>query len=527
MNISNHLTAGLVMAALAMLTTPHPALAAPEVEKPGSRYLQCDGLPNNMTTGESAARLLGALTLLAVFAPDPESVDISKRKFGAEGVAVCTSLIEGETKEGDPDRRIGLILGRAVHRIEAKDLDAALADVAMARGEAVAAGLMADPYYARSRGRSFDQLDAAILFRQGKAAEAQAAMLRGTDALKHSPLEFLQLRYSFALPKASDTELQYLDWGSRAGINFGGYWADRLDELGRFAEAARLRDALTDYNKATTPDKRASLWIALAAISHALAGDKAVAAERAAEARANFDARKAQGKPEDSAVQFIEAMDLYGILAAMDAGDVKSARRLFAARSEWVASSFGVVLEVNRRLRAGAAPDELIGGLAKGPEALWAQRADARRAELLAKDSDNKTLFWKIDSAISASAYEALSKTVWRTEKSTMVLKPKQLLKNESKAEVMALFNTEWPVALEAYMMHAALLARSRGHQGFVIAPIFQENSVAAGFLTGNRGAPGLPDALFNDANTVIADMSPLFPDSATLKARRAVKPKS
>jgi hypothetical protein len=70
-------------AAMAAMLVPAVAPAAEtqtETKKEeGSLYLQCDGNPNNMTAGESAARLLGAVTLLGLVAPPPESADASKR----------------------------------------------------------------------------------------------------------------------------------------------------------------------------------------------------------------------------------------------------------------------------------------------------------------------------------------------------------------------------------------------------------------------------------------------------------------
>ncbi|MFD2780089.1 hypothetical protein ACFS32_01950 [Novosphingobium pokkalii] len=48
------------------------AAKAAELEdfrKNGSWYLRCDGNPNNLTGGESFARLVGAVTLLGLLAP--------------------------------------------------------------------------------------------------------------------------------------------------------------------------------------------------------------------------------------------------------------------------------------------------------------------------------------------------------------------------------------------------------------------------------------------------------------------------
>jgi hypothetical protein len=77
-------------------------------------------------------------------------------------------------------------------------------------------------------------------------------------------------------------------------------------------------------------------------------------------------------------------------------------------------------------------------------------------------------------------------------------------------------------VALDAYSLHAALLAKKRGHQGFVIMPQAAGGYVSAAFKTGNRGEPGMAPALFNDADEVIANLSALIPDPETLKAIKA-----
>ncbi|MGF7148011.1 hypothetical protein FHS96_001620 [Sphingomonas zeicaulis] len=178
-------------AAFALLAAAAPSIGSAgvlptnsqvEAEKSGSRYVQCDGYPNNMTAGESAARLLGAVTLLALFAPPPESADTSKRKFGVDGVAVCTGLLEGETGEGHRARRMGLILARAAHHIEAKNYDAGLADVAMARrggGRRVDGGSLLGAV-ARPQLRS-DRGGGAVPQGQGRRSTGDPATA-GTDA---------------------------------------------------------------------------------------------------------------------------------------------------------------------------------------------------------------------------------------------------------------------------------------------------------------------------------------------------------
>ncbi|MET0310333.1 MAG: hypothetical protein ABW023_16630 [Sphingomonas sp.] len=513
------------LALVSLASTPARAAgsATGAEDKPGSLYLQCDGQPNNMTTGESAARLLGAVTLLGLFAPRVEAADASKRKFGAEGVSVCTALLDGEKKEGNPSRRVDLLLGRAIHQIEAKNYQAAITDAGLARREAEAAGLMSDPYYARSQGRAFGLVEAAALYRLDRVDEARDTALRDTTAARHSFMNLISVpSYLLGGYTPSETESAYIGWRARAGVTGAALSAKRLEEWGKFAEAAQVRDALADFNLAATPDLQSSALLAQAAVTHALAGNDAIAAERAAAARTNFEKRRDEGKPEGNGSEIVELLDLYSILHTAKAGDLKTARRLFAARSQWVAASFGCVVEATRRLRDGAAADEMIGGLANAPETMRKDRDTATRAETLAKDTDNKTLFWLLPGVDPAKRYEAVSKQVWRTDKSKLLLQVKDTDQVKFKMERLFLYGFDTDVLVDAYALHAALLAKSRGQQGFVIMPSLVGGTLIANFRTGNRGEPGLPDVLFNDADEVIADLSKIIPDPETLKALQA-----
>lgn len=512
-----------LLSAAPLRAAPAKAPAAVADKKAGSTYLRCDGEPNNVTGGETAARLLGAVTLLGLFAPAPEAADGSKRKFGAEGVAACTALLEGDKKEGNPKRRLGLLIARAIHRIEAKDYAASIADAGLARAEAEAAGLMADPYFTRTRGRAFDLIESAALLRMGKPADAREAALRGLANVQYSLIGLVSTPdYSELVRTPSEADDRHKEWLARLYPGSANDRADRLELLGRFAEAARVRDALVDYDVVNSPEVNSSVLMAKAAVAHALAGNGVVAKERASAARANADKRKADGKPEEDLAEYVELADLHAIVDSAGAGDAKGARRLFAARSQWVGASLGSVMEVNRRLRVGASADELIGGLAKDSDALWKDRSDAKLAERLAKDDDNKTLFDLAPGAMPGSAFEAMSKQVWRTDKSKMLLKPSERAKTTSKMETLFLFGVSPAVAVDAYALHAALLARSRGHAGFVMTPILADTYSGAAIRTGSRGEPGLPEDLFLDAGDVIAKLSPIIPDPAALKLRKA-----
>ena len=496
-------------AASGLLAMPiSPAIAGND--KPGSAYVQCDGKPDNVTDGETAARLLGAVTLVGLFVPQHETADASKRKFGAEGVAACTSLLSGDHQEGNAHRRVGLILGRAIHQIEAKNYPAAIVDSQLARTEAQAAGLMADPYFARSRARAFDLIESAALIRMGQPEQARAASLRSAALAQYSVASLFNTpTYSDFLQTTSPDEDRVNDWRDRIAPTFGGVTADRLESDGRFSEAARLRDALVDFNSATSPESKSSVLLARAALSHALAGDFAGAAERAAAAKANAEQRRADGKPESDTSTLVELLDLLGIIETSHSKNANAARPLFAARSEWVSASLGSVMAVNRSLREGASSDQMVGGLAKSTSELWADHVATARAAMLAKDSDNKDLFYLIPAERSAKIYQAMAKAVWRTDKSKIII-PKKA-GSKSPMELMYLPLADPVAALDAYVLHAALIARSRGQQGFVFWPIITGRIIGAAFLSGNRGDKGLPPELFIDANDAIAKLSPVI----------------
>jgi hypothetical protein len=501
--------------ALSILLAPATPAFAQANAKPGSAYVQCDGQPDNWTDGETAARLIGAVTLLGLFAPPHEAADASKRKFGTDGVAACTSLLSGEHQESNPKRRLGLILGRAVHQIEAKNYPAAVADAQMARHEAEAAGLMADPYFARSRGRSFDLVESAALIRMGRAEDARAASLRHSAADQYGFMSLLSTpTYDDFIQTSSPDEERLNGWRDRLAPVLTVANAERLQMSGKFAEAARVLDALIDFNDASSPETKSSSLLAQAAIAHGLAGDYAGAANLAKAARENAEKRRLEGKPDTNASNVVELLDLYTIIDTAHSGDVKAARRLFSARSEWVSASLGSVMEVNRRLREGAAPDELIGGLAHSPDDLWKEHVETARAQLLAKDSDNKTLFYLLPGERSAKVYQALSKSVWRTDKSKIIIPRKP--DSKTPMEVMYLPMVDPVAAMDGYVLHAALVSKARGKQGFVFLPILTGKIVGAAFLSGNRGEKGFPPELFLDANDVIAKLSPIIPQPSS-----------
>lgn len=494
------------------------AVEAAENKQLGSLYLRCDGQPNNMTGAESFARFLGAVSLLAVLAPAAESPDSSKRLFAEKGVAACSRLIEpGEKSENNALRRVPLILARALHHIEAKDYSAALADVAKSRQEAAALGLPGNPYFDRSMGLSFDLIEAEARLRNGDAAGAREVGLRNAARMPMSMYAAIAARpFGEANRSVADEELAFYRASQKVNYRSMGAFTARLEEAGHFSEAAAQREAAIQIIDALILDKRDSAVLAYAAIDHALAGNWTMAERRAQESRANMEKLIAAGQPESERPRIVELLDLYDILVLARVGKVDDARRNFAARSAWTAPNFGAVLAITTRLRQGARPDQLFGSLAKTSEELW----EARRLQLLAQrlefDTNNRTLFTYILPYASIKNYEAASKSVWKTTKSWML--SAEPMKNSRFFNLG--FSGDAMTQPDAMLLHAANQAKVRGAKGFVFL-VLPSTPDRALVLFGNPGDPGIPEALFLDAESVIGEQRQLIPSPAELVERR------
>lgn len=504
------------------LTAEQKAAEAEERKRLGSLHVRCDGQPNNMSDAESFGRLVGALTLLAIFAPAPESPDPSKRLFGNAGVAACSQLIDpGEKTENNQLRRIPLILARAIHRIEAKDYAAAIADVEKAKAEAKALGLVGNPYFDRSMGLSFDNIEAEARLRLDDALGAQEVSLRRLDTINHGflPMIFANdygeyMRTYTPRAEQLQSNLSRLSPGSLNNL------ANDLEEAGRFADAAARREALITVLESLKPKHPGSLSYANAALAHALAGNWDKAKARANFARSNLEQRNASGVPEENASKVVEVLDLYDILRQFNEGKAKEARRSFGARSQWLSPSFGAVRETNKRLREGAVPDELFGSLAPTPEQLWEDRKASRLASKLQLDTDNKTLFNLILPYAKINEFESLSKDTWRLDKDKMISKEP----NKETGHYSIWSWGPFQARYDSIVLHAALRARQKGKQGFTIMLIPNEYGTTGWVKFVDKTEEGVDPALFVAAAPVIEELGKIIPSPLELEARKKAK---
>jgi hypothetical protein len=526
-------TAATVSDTPAATTPPAPAPTPPTVQRPAapatpakvdrnppSDYLKCDGQPNNMTGGETAARLIGALTLLSIFAPSPEGYNPEARLFAAEGVAACNRLIDGpgDASESNAARRIPLILGRALHQIEAADYNAAIADVARARAEATADGRMADPLFARTVGRAMALIEAEAQLRLGNPVEARRIGLAGIEQERMSINAAIGYRnYNDFNRTADANEDIYLDAQYRIiPLNSASFYAGRLSETGRFDRAAAIREDMLSLVATLDIALRSSYDFASTSLAQALAGNWPRSNELAELARDNMDKRQREGEGETNISTTVELLDMQAILRAHHEGRVAEARRLFSGRSAWPAVGFGNLAETTRRLRDGASEAELIGPLSQTVDQLWERRQQTEMRELVNGDKDNQSL-WRLNrTPVTSAMYESMANAVWRVERSRLYTAPD----SSGWARVGMPAGVNIMVGLDGILLHSALQARRLNAPGFSMIYVLSAPGVAL-VRFGAVGDPGISEHRYFDTAAVIAALEPLIPTPEAVRARR------
>ena len=484
-----------------------------------SDYLKCDGNPNNMTAGESLGRLVGALTLLSIFAPSPEGSNPNARMIGHDGIVACNRLIDsvGAEAETNPQRRVPLIIARAIHHIEAADYTAALADVAKAREEAATAGLAGNPLYERTTGRGVSMIEAQARLRLGEIEEARRIALSGVSQQRHSLFGLYGYRAfgEFSQTRTEDEAIYFSSFGRLLPIaNYLN--AARLEETGDFAAAALLREDMIGLFDVFEANERSSSSYASTAVAQGLAGNWERSNHLAEEARTNMETRIREGNAENNSSVTVEILDLQTVLRAHAEGRTGEARRLFSGRSAWPGVSFGALVETTRRLREGASEDELIGPLAMTPDALWARRREAELASMIEKDKDNRTLWQYLRDAPPASGYRAISREVWRLDRSRLLGETD----SDGWNDLTMPYQGGVLAGLDGMVLHAALQARHRGKPGFVM--ITSTNNPRFAIVRfGAPGDRGISEGRFIDAAEAIAELEPLIPSPETIEAER------
>ena len=146
---------------------------------------------------------------------------------------------------------------------------------------------------------------------------------------------------------------------------------------------------------------------------------------------------------------------------------------------------------------------------------MWQKRRDLILAQMLEMDTNNRKLFSYILPYARIRGFEALSKSVWRTDKPRFLFK--EPLKN-SKFTLMTV-DGEPLTQPDALTLNAALLAKARGFKGFVLLRRTEKPDVAL-VQFGNVDDPAIAAPMWLDAEAVIADLRAEIPSPDELAAR-------
>ncbi|WP_147417576.1 hypothetical protein [Sphingomonas cavernae] len=500
MNINGFGVRALLLAACMGTVAPTTAMAA-------SDYVRCDGQSKGMGVAEGLARLtlvIGTMGLLGA----PESDNVAERRFGTEGVAACTAaLSEGKGKRDDR-RRSRLMLARAIHHVEAKELESALSDVRSF--PAIGGERAADGEFLRSLALSAIELEAAILVRVNRPAEAEAAALRMAAQSPYDIQNLLRAQQYLRPDGAMD--------GARRGFyaNFVRLapqarleLAEAQEWAGDFAGAAATLAGLVALVEGDTV---AANILAQIAIQHILGGNIPVGEAQIALARRANDDRAAaisgadSQREKDAVARTDELLEFARIATLARQGRIDDARLIFSARARWLAPSVPAVAHLTALLREGAAPTQLQGALARDPQQL---RADAIKAhyEALTNEAATKRLYATIRPILTDGDYSRLSAGVRQTTDSKYL----QIKRDDKRGEVLIVQGGNGIAGGEALLLHAAYLAKKRGSTGFVILPM-RVSTTSARIVFEKPGESALPADAYFDSAELIAALDARFP---------------
>lgn len=486
-----------------------PPAPASEASKgtPPSNYVRCDGNPNNMTAGETIARVIALSAVVGLLAPPHEAADLSKRLSGQAGIDACSAVIEGEAAEHNPARRVQLILARAIHRIEAKDYDGAIRDARLA--------LTDQPLLAETRefrlslGLSAYEIEAMALLAKG---DPQGAKDRALAMAAAAPYDLVTLvragPYISLTDKGGEAEQAYWAAAVRAfpeGLNDD---ARAHERAGDFAGAAHLEDQLIAL-VSSIKEARAPALYAHAALEHAFAGDSAKAEDLFATARAQSEALTAEGRDADGVASVGEMLDFYAIWNTAQHGDLKSARIEFAGRSHWTWVEPAFLDRLADQLRAGAGAGELIGTLAR-PAGSFLADDRARRTRILVEGGKDGVLRYRaVRDLIAKGAFPSFTENLLRAGPSHYAQKKPD---PKFQATLVDMLRTNGGIAAGyALLLDSAHNARAKGMTRVQIMP-YRRNLALSFVRFGNPGDPGITEDASYDVATVEAALNPLFP---------------
>jgi tetratricopeptide (TPR) repeat protein len=497
--------------AAAILMSSAPSKAADP--KPGSVYVQCDGKPDNVSAAETAARVIALAAVVGLLAPPQERPDASKRLEGAAGIKACDSALADES---NAVRKVELTLARAIHQIEAGNHEAAIADAR--RAADVAQPLAADRYYQRSLGLSVLEVEAAALMKAGRFSEAERVALRMADAAPYDIVNHMRARLYLGTTDDHPAETaKFMDRITRLHTDVLRDRAGAHEWRGEYRQAAADYEALLDIHEGTKlldgqPDPR-PFWNGRRAIAYMLAGEIARGNQLAEESRRGNELAAASGTILAAATNITltdEVLEFHRVMQLMAEGKLDEARRRLKARPRWLAPTTGAFSDVVARLRAGAKASDLEGPLAHGREKIRADFLEQVRTGKLEDKKLPERLFAGMRPLMKSNEFTSGASSVWRTRKSRYLV-PKKGKMADYPFEIIVAHDVYGIASSYAVLMHAALLARDRGKEGFVLLPTRKQTDTIA-VMIGNPGDPGVPASVMLNAEQTIEALKADFP---------------
>jgi tetratricopeptide (TPR) repeat protein len=493
----------VAVGALFAAVSPHVAMA-----RTASDYVKCDGKARDVSIGEGLARLTVIIGTMGL-AGSPETDNVKERLYGEPGITACDAAMADGQGAAPGTRRALLMLGRAIHQIEAGKFQAAIDD---AHAVTAAAGAKANDHaFQRSVGLSALNMEAFALVHMGRPAEAEAVALRMAQA---EPLDILSLsraqgfmlltRDLGADKRRFYHDLVRLDPGQLIGQ------AQAEAIAGDFAAAARCYESIFAL---AGIDKLKPTIKADAAVVEYIAGNMERADRYAALAREQADALAAGG-PNDSAADGAkresishtdEMLDILAIFRLADGGKAAEARTRFTARSRWLAPSAPVLARITAKLRQGATPAELSGALARDPDQAIGDVLTARAKQLSSADMD-KALFTWTRPLLTEGNFSGLARGAWTTTSSRWLV-----TKTDNDPGQSINVPANGTPAGEALLLHAALLAKANGKAAVLIYPPRLFSNVARVSFV-DTVPEGVAPAMAIPVAEIVAALTPDFP---------------
>ena len=509
--ISALMAASLLALQPVIASADSPAATPPVVTPPAgigpSAFVRCDGSPNKASSLATTARLLAITAVVGLLIPAREAADPKKRQSGTDGIKACDDALNGKDPAKDGGRRIELIFGRAIHRMEAKDWAGAIADIHAVSTDQPE--LTKTTAYTQSLGITALHLEAIALVGKGDYPAANSVALKMAEQAPYDLVNMLAVTQFSGLSDGYDAQAErFYDQLVRIYPTSLLGRAQRLALVRRFAEAAQ--DQLTVSKLLDSIPKIAGYSTqARAAIGLRLAGNPAEADRVLASAQERADKDLAAGKSDTNAAQASEAADFYAIVVALDAGQALRARTLFSAHTHWATVPAGYAMEISRRLAKVGTPAEQQLTPIQSPVEIFAAEQKRAAGVITYAGEDNERRFAAYRLAFSPTEFNRFAGDVWRIEKSRFIAeKPNDTFK----ATLVDVSRDGGGFASGyAMLLHLALAAKARGADGFMMLP-GQQRVYSCYVRIGKASDPDMFAPIMFNPDKVIADLSPLIP---------------